>query len=179
MNPFDATDAALDSDHDGMTNLQEYLAGTDPQDPRSALRAQVLNDGSRRIQFVAVAGHAYTVEYCESLTQDVWQTFTNVPAQDSPATWPVTVLAPTPRAMCFYRVATRQALRSWLGPQGEVCLQFTALAGQSYTVQYRDSPGSGWATLATVAATPAPVARLVTVSDPAPTGCRFYWLTTP
>src|SRR5439155_2416492 len=33
-----AADAALDADADGATNLQEYLAGTDPQDPLSFLR---------------------------------------------------------------------------------------------------------------------------------------------
>ncbi len=30
LNPNDPSDAALDPDHDGLTNLQEYLAGTDP-----------------------------------------------------------------------------------------------------------------------------------------------------
>jgi hypothetical protein len=41
LNPNDAADANLDSDHDGYTNLEEYLNGTDPQqyidyrDPKS------------------------------------------------------------------------------------------------------------------------------------------------
>jgi hypothetical protein len=30
LNPHDPSDAALDSDHDGYTNLEEYLNGTDP-----------------------------------------------------------------------------------------------------------------------------------------------------
>jgi hypothetical protein len=30
LNPFDPSDAALDNDADGLTNLQEYLGGTDP-----------------------------------------------------------------------------------------------------------------------------------------------------
>jgi uncharacterized protein (DUF1800 family) len=33
LNDHDATDAAKDSDHDGLTNLQEFAAGTDPNNP--------------------------------------------------------------------------------------------------------------------------------------------------
>ena len=33
LNPLDATDAALDRDNDGFSNLQEYEAGADPADP--------------------------------------------------------------------------------------------------------------------------------------------------
>ncbi|HET7537837.1 MAG TPA: hypothetical protein VFJ90_15365 [Candidatus Didemnitutus sp.] len=33
LNPNDPADAALDSDHDGYTNLEEYLNGTDPKKP--------------------------------------------------------------------------------------------------------------------------------------------------
>jgi len=35
LNEYDPTDAGLDSDNDGLTNLQEYLAGTDPFNPDS------------------------------------------------------------------------------------------------------------------------------------------------
>ena len=36
LNPFDATDASADTDGDGFTNLQEYQAGTDPNDIHSS-----------------------------------------------------------------------------------------------------------------------------------------------
>ena len=32
LNPDDPSDASLDSDGDGFTNLQEYVAGTDPRE---------------------------------------------------------------------------------------------------------------------------------------------------
>ena len=34
LNPLDPSDAAGDLDGDGFTNLEEYLAGTDPRDPK-------------------------------------------------------------------------------------------------------------------------------------------------
>ncbi len=35
LDPYNADDAALDNDNDGFTNLQEYMAGTDPKNPSS------------------------------------------------------------------------------------------------------------------------------------------------
>jgi hypothetical protein len=40
----DASNASLDVDGDGMTLLQEYTAGTDPDDPQSYLRVDVKTD---------------------------------------------------------------------------------------------------------------------------------------
>ena len=38
LNPFNASDASNDLDGDGFSNLQEYLAGTDPTNSASAFR---------------------------------------------------------------------------------------------------------------------------------------------
>jgi hypothetical protein len=47
FNPFDITVAATDSDGDGFSNLQEFLAGTDPTNPSSAfLITSVVSFGS-------------------------------------------------------------------------------------------------------------------------------------
>ncbi len=44
LNKNDPSDAALDPDHDGLTNLQEYLAGTDPHNPDTD--GDFVNDGA-------------------------------------------------------------------------------------------------------------------------------------
>ena len=63
-----ADDAALDADHDGMTNLQEYLAGTDPQDAASRFtNAITLDGGVPSVRFIARAGRGYTVQFSDTL----------------------------------------------------------------------------------------------------------------
>ncbi len=57
-----------DVDHDGDSNLREFLAGTDPQDSRSALRLRLIPGGDRvvRISWPAVpAGRRAVVQYSE------------------------------------------------------------------------------------------------------------------
>ena len=47
LDPFDPTDANLDPDGDGFTNLQEFLAGTDPTNSASAFRIiAITQDGT-------------------------------------------------------------------------------------------------------------------------------------
>jgi hypothetical protein len=52
-----------DEDNDGLTNLQEYLAGTYAFDPDDGLKLDIVHDqtGRRLIQFLAIAGRNYTV----------------------------------------------------------------------------------------------------------------------
>ncbi len=77
-----AADAAGDTDKDGLTAAQEYLAGTSPTDPASVLRANPSTlPGS--IQFTAVAGRDYRVEYRTNLTAGVWQTLVEIPAANT------------------------------------------------------------------------------------------------
>src|SRR5205823_7275443 len=68
LNPDDPTDAALDSDRDGFTNLQEYLAGTDPRDRTSALRFEpaAVSQGAVAPGFTAAAGKSYSALYRDS-----------------------------------------------------------------------------------------------------------------
>ena len=73
-------DAALDPDGDGMSNLQEYLAQTDPHDSTSVLRLTAVHvDGQLLLGFEVQPDVAYTVQYSESLLPASWQTWHQVP----------------------------------------------------------------------------------------------------
>jgi uncharacterized repeat protein (TIGR01451 family) len=66
----DPTDAALDPDDDGHTNLQEFQAGTDPHDAASVklLTRLVVENGEVQIGFRGKIGSTYRVDYSDDLT---------------------------------------------------------------------------------------------------------------
>jgi hypothetical protein len=70
---FDSPTAAApsaDSDGNGMSNLSEYIAGTNPNNPSETFRiTSTASDGggSRIIQWNSVAGRAYDVYYASQL----------------------------------------------------------------------------------------------------------------
>jgi hypothetical protein len=55
-------DAAADPDGDGMTNLQEYWAGTSPTNAASALRLFATSANGRVLSFQAMSNHAYNLQ---------------------------------------------------------------------------------------------------------------------
>ncbi len=103
MNANNPADAGEDYDGDGMTNLQEYLAGTNPQDPNSRLLlVGTLESPARiRLQFNAVSNVTYDFQSRTSLSTGTWLNLVNVPAAPSNRTVTITNTA-TP--MNFYRV---------------------------------------------------------------------------
>ena len=46
LDPYDPTDAKLDTDHDGYTNLQEFTANTDPTNAKSHPKTTVKDEGA-------------------------------------------------------------------------------------------------------------------------------------
>ncbi len=72
LNPNDSTGINGpdgDPDLDGFTNLQEYLAGTNPRDANSLLRITQLTNGGRRISWQSVPGKNYQLYSAQDITE--------------------------------------------------------------------------------------------------------------
>ena len=81
FNTNSAADAWLDADGDRMSNLHEFIAGTDPADAQSYLRVERLDPGRPALLwFAAVSNRSYTVRFSDTLDHGVWDVLTNVPA---------------------------------------------------------------------------------------------------
>jgi hypothetical protein len=107
LDPLDPTGdngANGDPDHDGMTNWQEYIAGTDPHNSQDALRFDSISFSNLvcLLQFNTHTGHTYTVERLNAFgPENAWTTLTNlVPDTDGP----VIVIDPQAPVSQFYRL---------------------------------------------------------------------------
>jgi hypothetical protein len=78
-------DASADLDGDTMSNLAEYLAGTDPADPNSYLRVdQTSIPGATLLTIAAVSNRTYSVQYKSDLNvtgTNAWIRYANIPAR--------------------------------------------------------------------------------------------------
>ena len=111
LNPYSAAGpdgANGDPDGDGSTNLQEYLAGTDPHDSRSFLKIDSVSllSGAAAIRFTRVAGRSYSVQYRNSLATGSWQKLADVPAASTTATVQVSDPSAGGATSRFYRLVT-------------------------------------------------------------------------
>jgi hypothetical protein len=80
LNP-NVNDAGLDSDGDTMSNLAEYIAGTNPVDSLSYLKLkQEMAMPGVALEFLAISNRTYTVEFTEGLEKPVWQKLTDIDA---------------------------------------------------------------------------------------------------
>ncbi|MBI1840844.1 MAG: hypothetical protein HYR88_08360 [Verrucomicrobia bacterium] len=87
FNREDPTDADADADGDGLTNVEEYWAGTNPRDAKSVLRIEriAVNHKSNRIEltFNAVHGKSYSILRRNASDPDegAWQKVADVEPQ--------------------------------------------------------------------------------------------------
>jgi len=97
----------LDYDLDGASNLEEYLAGTDPTDPDSALSITAFSVASAeqtfQLAFPSVLEHYYQVQRTPDLLAPEWKGFTNA-FYGTGASMPLSGPASTNFPSMFYRV---------------------------------------------------------------------------
>jgi hypothetical protein len=105
LDPHNASDAQIDSDGDGILNIDEHRAGTNPRDAGSFLRIErVSTEGGARIHFNASAGKTYSVQYTDDLSAPNWKRLTDLAAFANSG--PTSVSDPGATAMRFYRLVT-------------------------------------------------------------------------
>jgi hypothetical protein len=102
----DASDAVLDFDGDGMNNLGEYIARTNPTNAASVLKIFLAGTNQAVLKFVAQSNLAYAVQYRTNATTSTWTNFWTIDAQSLLRTMEVTVPHPPEQAQRFYRIAT-------------------------------------------------------------------------
>lgn len=100
-------DASEDADGDGFSNLDEYLAGTDPQSAssRMALTIRFGRQGGVELLFQGVDGRAYTVQSREDIAGSAWENFAQI-AERTPALLIFIPVGDAPTVGRFYRVVT-------------------------------------------------------------------------
>jgi hypothetical protein len=104
------TDPNADPDHDGMNNLAEWIAGTNPTNAASCLRAAVVsatNSNGVVVSWSSVAGKTYWLERSTNLETGFSTISTNIAA-----TAPTNILTDTAilpgNTTRFYRVGVQQ-----------------------------------------------------------------------
>jgi len=101
----DASDVTGDLDLDGMKNREEYLAGTDPNDPASLLRVQqTVTAGNVILQVGVVSNRTYSVQYTDNLGSSPWLKLADLIAR--PVNRVESVPDPTWTSNRLYRVVT-------------------------------------------------------------------------
>jgi hypothetical protein len=100
-----AANALLDPDGDGMSNRDEYVAGTNPTNALSVLRLELI-PAVGLLEFVAQSNIAYTIQYRTNFGAASWNSVTNIASQPSNRTIQLNAPNPLPEAERYYRVVT-------------------------------------------------------------------------
>jgi hypothetical protein len=105
----DASDAVLDTDLDGVSNRDEYTAGTNPTNAHSVLRIETIlrTNAATKLTFHAASNKTYTVEARVKTEAEPWLRVADVLAVKTNRT--VSIIegdSPFPEAARYYRLVT-------------------------------------------------------------------------
>jgi Tol biopolymer transport system component len=96
--------ASDDADGDGLSNLQEWLIGTDPANPTSVLALQIsagtVTSNTISLKWSAIPGKSYQVQYKDDLNEVNW---TNYPGSVSLIGRQGVITIPASQATRFFR----------------------------------------------------------------------------
>jgi hypothetical protein len=100
-------DAHADPDDDGLTNWQEFLAGTHPNNAADVLQVLSVSASAagRHLSFHAIANRSYSVLYCDPVGVGLWTKLADVPVGAENRIVLVTDSSP-PGPARFYRLVT-------------------------------------------------------------------------
>ena len=145
-----------DSDGDGMTDYSEFVAGTDPLNPPPAVDLDLapLQSGISRLEWRAVPGKQYRIQYSTNLTE--WKPYSDF-VTATMSTMSFDLPTPTSGGNAWFRVEASTLrgpndppanLRVTATPQadGSVLLSWDSSPGIAYQVEMSQN-GATWSTL--------------------------------
>ncbi len=154
---FSALDAGLDADGDGLSNLQEYLLGTDPRNRSSGLELKItlLPDRANLVlSFTAVSNYSYAIEWATGISGTTWATLQEIESAPTNRLIEVTVPAASPGRFYRLRSPGNSAATNLISFEpiqlngNELILHFTVPANQALGLEFNPTVGpSGWTTL--------------------------------
>ena len=108
LNPNNPSDSAQDSDGDGVSNYQEYLAGTDSRDNHSypGIASVFAANRTIAIRVRASANRSYSVVYRDILAGGPWLRLMNIQSQSDARLLPVADAIPIAGSQRWYRLVT-------------------------------------------------------------------------